>query len=252
MIDLHSHILPGIDDGARTLAESIGIAEAAVRDGLSTLAAPPHVRDDYPTAVETMKRLLGELHETLASRAIELKVVGGAEIAITALGRLTENDLHRFALAGNPRYLLLEFPYFGWPLSLEVEIGRLDVLGITVVLAHPERNPEVQRDTARLAPAVSAGALVQLTAASVDGRLGSRARGTSFELIESGLAHLVASDAHSPDVRAIGLSKAVEAIGDPSLANWLVEEVPRAIVDDGPIPPRPPAHGKTRRRWGRR
>lgn len=239
MIDLHSHILPGIDDGARTLDDSIEMALAAVDGGISTVAATPHVRDDYPTLAGTMERLLGALREALAFLSIDLRVLGGAEIAISSLRALEQDDLRRFALAGNPRYLLLEFPYFGWPLSLEMEIGRLGALGVTVVLAHPERNPEVQLAPERLKAAVSAGALVQLTAASVDGRLGSRTRRTAFELIQNGLAHLIASDAHLPSVRSIGLQDAFQALSQSDLAQWFVEDVPRAIVEDTPIPPRP-------------
>jgi protein-tyrosine phosphatase len=239
VIDLHSHILPGIDDGARTLGDSIEMALAAVDGGISTVAATPHVRNDYPTAAETMERLLGVLREALAWLSIDLRVLGGAEVAIPSLRAMGRDDLRRFALAGNPRYLLVEFPYVGWPIGLEADIEQLRSLGITPVLAHPERNPDVQLAPKQIELAVSAGALVQLTAASVDGRLGSRTRRTAFELIQNGLAHLIASDAHLPSVRSIGLQDAFQALNQSDLAQWLVEDVPRAIVEDTPIPPRP-------------
>jgi protein-tyrosine phosphatase len=239
VIDLHSHILPGIDDGARTLDDSIEMALAAVNGGISTVAATPHVRKDYPTLAGAMERLLGALREALAFLSIDLRVLGGAEIAISSLRALEQDDLRRFALAGNPRYLLVEFPYFGWPIGLEADIEQLRGLGITPVLAHPERNPDVQLAPEQIKLAVSAGALVQLTAASVDGRLGSRTRETAFELIRNGLAHLIASDAHLPSVRSIGLQGAYQALNESELAHWLVEDVPRAIVEDTPIPPRP-------------
>src|SRR5204862_3206265 len=106
---------------------------------------------------------------------------------------------------------------------------------------HPERNADVQRDPDELRPLVDAGALVQITAASVEGRIGRSSRSAAFELIERGLAHLLASDAHTPDVREAGLLGAVEAIGDLPLARWLTLEVPMAIVTDAPIPRRPDA-----------
>jgi protein-tyrosine phosphatase len=152
-------------------------------------------------------------------------------------------------LAGNPRYVLLEFPYQGWPLELAQRVFELRASGVTPVLAHPERNSEVQSDPERLGNLVSAGALVQLTAASVDGRIGRPSSKCAVRLLELGLAHLIASDAHSPDVRSIGLRTAAEALGDDRLARWLTVEVPAAILEDTPVPDRPPAPRP--RRWMR-
>jgi len=247
-VDLHSHILPGIDDGARSLEESVEIAIAAVRDGTTIMAATPHVRDDFPTAATTMERLVLELREILYAKGIELQVLGGAEIAIQNLQVLDPEEQRRFALGSNPHYLLVEFPYFGWPLSLENEIWKLKQRGITPVIAHPERNPQVQEATRQIAPLVAAGALVQLTAASVDGRLGRRCRNASRELIAAGNAHLIASDAHWPGLRKAGTSGAAKALRDPELARWLTRDVPAAIVKDLPIPERPQRKRRTLRR----
>ena len=247
MVDLHTHILHGVDDGARTLEESVEIAIAAARDGTTVMAATPHVRDDFPTAVETMERLVSELRETLSEREIGLEIVGGAEIAIESLKMLDDDELRRLGLGGNPRYLLVEFPYVGWPLSLESEIRRLRERDITAVIAHPERNPSVQEGPARIGSLVAAGALVQLTAASVDGRLGRRARKTAHGLIAAGHAHLIASDAHWPGLRRAGTSSAAAALRSAELGRWLTRDVPAAIVQDLPIPKRP----ETGRRVGR-
>ena len=95
MVDLHSHILPGVDDGSRSFEESIEVAVAAVRDGTTIMAATPHVRDDYPTDVETMERLVSELNEILRQRRIDLQILGGAEIAIPSLLILNDDELHR-------------------------------------------------------------------------------------------------------------------------------------------------------------
>ena len=103
----------------------------------------------------------------------------------------------------------------------------------------------------QLAPIVEGGALVQLTAASVDGRLGRRPRDAAFRLLELGLAHLLASDAHAPSIRQIGMSSAAEAIGDPALARWLTVEVPAAIVGGEHIPARPLAPRRRRFGWVR-
>src|SRR5664280_2348654 len=248
MVDLHSHILAGVDDGARSLEESVEIAIAAARDGTKIMAATPHVRDDFPTAVATMERLVLELNEALREKEIELQILGGAEIAIPSLQTLDADELRRLGLGGNPNYLLVEFPYFGWPLSLESEIWNLKRRGITPVIAHPERNPQVQEAPARIGSLVAAGALVQLTAASVDGRLGRRNRKTAHELIAAGHAHLIASDAHWPGLRRAGTSSAAAALHNPELAHWLTHAVPAAIVDDLPIPARPRNRSRVRRR----
>ena len=116
------------------------------------------------------------------------------------------------------------------------------------MIAHPERNGEVQRNPEKLRPLVDAGALVQITAASLDGRIGRSSQSAAFELIDLGLAHLLASDAHTPDVREAGLLRAVEAIDEPELARWLTVQVPMAIVTDGPIPRRPQTRKRRRLR----
>lgn len=239
MLDLHAHVLPGLDDGPATLAESLDFARAAVADGITVLAATPHVRDDFPTTPETMERALADVRAAVAEAGLPLDVRGGGEIALELLPTLEETTRARFGLAGNAAYLLVEFPYVGWPLSLPDEVFRLRAAGVTAVIGHPERNAEVQAEPERLRPLVETGALIQLTAASVDGRLGRRCRAAAFGLLELGLAHLVASDGHGPAIRAVGLSAAVAAIDDRRLGAWLVEDVPGAIVGGLPLPPRP-------------
>jgi protein-tyrosine phosphatase len=247
VIDLHSHILPGVDDGARTMLDSLEIARAAWADGVEAIAATPHVRADYQTRADTMARLVGVLREHLRRHAIPLDILPGGEVAVEQLRALPSGELRRFGLGGNPRYLLVEFPHESWPILLGQEIARLRQDGITVVLAHPERNPEIQQAPEALEPFVAAGALVQLTAASVDGRFGKGALGAARRLLESGLAHLIASDAHLHEIREAGLRSACEAIGDAELALWLSSAVPGAIVGDLTIPPRPASRG--RRGW---
>jgi protein-tyrosine phosphatase len=246
MIDLHSHILPGVDDGPRTLDGSLEIASAAVEDGIELVAATPHVRDDYPTPVATMERLVDELRAALQREHIPLELRSGGEIALEQLDVLATEELRRFGLAGNPRFLLIEFPYYGWPLQLSDRIVHLRRLGITAVLAHPERNSDVQAAPERLRPLTAAGALIQITAASVEGRLGDASRTAAGRLIELELAHLLASDAHAPSLRSVGMTMAARALRDDVLAGWLATDVPSAIASDRPFPERP------RQRWRRR
>jgi len=249
VIDLHSHILPGVDDGAGTLEDAIEIARSAVADGIEVIAATPHVRDDHPTTPEAMEQGVGELRRALAQAGVELDVRKGGEISFEWLARLPPHDLRRFGLGGNPGYLLVEYPYYGWPIGFDQQLFLLKAAGCTPVLAHPERNGDVIASPERLRPLVDGGALVQVTAASLDGRLGRGPRDCGLELIDAGLAQLLASDAHHASIREIGMSAAAEAIGDETLARWLTVEVPGAIIAGRPLPERP---AKRRRGWLRR
>jgi protein-tyrosine phosphatase len=238
VIDLHSHILPGLDDGMRTVEESVELARAAAEGGTEAIAGTPHVRDDWPTTPAAMEAALARVQAAVEAAGIPIRVLPGGELALPELDRDLE-ELRRFGLGGNPAYLLVETPYYGWPLDVEERFFQLRAHGITGVLAHPERNAEVQGDPERVARLVRAGALVQLTAASLEGRSGGRARAMGLHLIEQGLAHVVASDAHAPAVRGVGLDGVAEAIGDAELADWLTRGVPAAIVAGTELPPRP-------------
>jgi protein-tyrosine phosphatase len=245
MIDLHSHILPGLDDGARTLADSVDIARAALEDGITVIAGTPHVRDDWPTDADTMEQRVAELRAELEAARVPLDVRPGGEIALDWIVKLSVDELRRFGLGGS-RYVLVETPYHGWPLQLPSVLLSLRDQGVVPVLAHPERNVEVQSRPDRLASLAEAGILVQVTAASVDGRIGRRAADCGHRLIRGGVAHLLASDAHHASVRAVGMSAAAKAVGGGALAEWLTREVPAAILADAEIPPRPVS---SRRGW---
>jgi protein-tyrosine phosphatase len=241
LIDLHSHVLPGIDDGPATMEGSLQILRAAREDGITKLAATPHVRDDWRTAPETMERLVIEVNVAARAAAIGVEVLPGGELDLEYLETLDDDELRRFGLGGNPGVLLLEFPYVGWPIALRDLLFRLELRGFRAVIAHPERNAEVQAAPERLRELVDAGALVQVTAASLDGRLGGRTVACAQLLVREQLAHLIASDAHAPSIRAVGMTAAQEAVGDEALARWLTDGVPRALVDGTPLPPRPKA-----------
>jgi protein-tyrosine phosphatase len=239
LIDLHSHVLHGLDDGAADLAEAVEICRAASADGITILAATPHVRDDYPTTPDQMEARLAEVRSAAGDL---VALVPGGELDLAHLER---DDVRRFALGGGG-YLLVETPYVGWPPDIADRLLRLRVAGIGVVLAHPERNAHVQANPQLLAELVGFGVLVQLTAASVEGRLGERPKKTAHALLGLGLAHLIASDAHAPSIRAIGMAAAAKTL-DPELARWLTLHVPRAVLDGETLPPRPSV--RPRRRW---
>jgi protein-tyrosine phosphatase len=248
MIDLHTHVLPGIDDGPATISESLDILADSVGSGVRAVAATPHVRDDYPTTADVMEELVATLRMEAKANEIALDIMTGGEIALDRLAMTPTAELRRFGLAGNSRYLLIEFPYYGWPPNLAEQLASLRSAGFNSVLAHPERNADVQAGPGRLEPLVDSGTLVQLTSASLSGNLGRRCQTAAFRVLELGLAHMVASDVHASRGRS-GLSAVVEEISDEPLARWLTTDVPQAIVSDEPIPPRPAS--RRQRLWRR-
>jgi protein-tyrosine phosphatase len=246
VIDLHTHILPGFDDGVRTIEESRELARRAAEEGVTAIAATPHVRADYPTSVDAMERGVEELRADFGAQGIAVEVLHGGEISLEQLPRLGADELRRFTLAQSGRYVLIEFPYSGWPAGLETALYTVSLAGLTPILAHPERNLEVQRDPVGLQPVVDRGALVQVTAASLDGRLGRSSKATAERLLQLGLAHVLASDAHTPEIRAAGLLAAARSVGDERLARYLTQEAPAAIVAGETLPERPSAAQKRR------
>jgi protein-tyrosine phosphatase len=251
MIDLHAHILPGLDDGVSTVEEACELARRAAADGVTAIAATPHVREDYPTTPAQMEAAVGALRQNLRVADIAVDILPGGEIALDRLSLLDREDLLRFSLAQSGRYLLVEFPYVGWPLALETSLWKVQAAGLVPIIGHPERNREVQERPGLLAPIVAGGTLVQVTAASLDGRLGRSSQRTALALLKDGAAHLIASDAHGAAVREAGLADAVAAVDDAPLARYLTEEVPAAIVAGDTLPMRPDRTA-TRGLWRRR
>jgi protein-tyrosine phosphatase len=243
VIDLHSHILPGVDDGPRTLEGSLELARVAVAAGTRTIAATPHVNERSGVDPERIAAGLDELRPALAAAGIPLEVVPGGEIAIWRLVDLDAAALRGFALGGGP-YLLVESPFS--PVVGDFEPLVLDVhaRGHRVLLAHPERCPAFQRDPARLERLVDAGVLTQITAGSMAGAFGSTVRRFTIAMLREGLAHVVASDAHDAVQRPPGLRDGFTALerelpGVGEHATWLTQAAPRAVLDGEPLPERP-------------
>lgn len=257
MIDLHCHLLPGIDDGPATMAEAVAMARAAWEQGTRTVVCTPHMHPSYPTRVERIHEGVAALREALAGAEVPLEVLPGAEISLEWLPRLGDARLAEATLGGGG-WLLLEMPFAGWPLRLPEILRDLEMRGYRAVLAHPERADAVQRAPDRMRDLVGRGALVQLTAGSFAGEHGPAARRTAATLLASGMAHLLASDAHTagpwrgPELEP-GLLAAAEAAGVHAQAlRWMVQDGPAAILAGGPVRPprltpgrRPPAAGRS-------
>ena len=244
MIDLHSHILPGLDDGPRTMAGSLDLARAAVDTGTTTILATPHINDYARIDPPLIAATLEELRAALAEADIPLEVLPGGEIAIWRLVDLDDETLRGLALGGGP-YLLVESPFSPAVGDFEPMVLDLHARGFRVLLAHPERCPAFQREPARLEHLVEAGVLLQITAGSMAGAFGSTVRRFTTAMLREGVAHVVASDAHDHVQRPPGLKIGFPAVerdlpGIVHHARWLTEVVPRAVLDGAPLPPRPP------------
>ncbi len=238
MIDLHSHVLPGIDDGPATIEGSIEFARAARAAGTRRLVATPHVSLRYPNDAATIARALGALRERLAAEDVNLEVVGGAEIAVARLPDIPREELTRLGLGGGP-WLLIEPPFVAAMGGLERIVLAIPREGQRVLLAHPERCPTFQRDPEMLARLVEGGIATSITAGSLTGRFGEAVRAFALELVRAELVHNVTSDAHDPVRRPPSVLAELEQAGLAPLAGWLTEEVPAAILRGEDIPARP-------------
>ncbi len=248
MIDLHSHLLPGIDDGPADDAGSIALAREAAAAGVTVMAATPHLRADFPSVrVEELERRVENLREQLRAESIALELVAGGEVDVLWAQGASDEMLRAASYGGHGTDLLVETPYGPVPEMFEDLLFRIQVRGFRVLLAHPERNDAFQRDPSRLERIVDRGALVQLTASSVVGS--GRARRLSQRLIESGAAHVIAGDLHRPGGRRASVAEAATAAGERG--RWMVTEAPAAILAGRPLPPVPDA-APHRRVWFRR
>lgn len=235
MIDLHCHILPGVDDGALDLRDSAGMARQAAADGIEAICATPHIRHDHDVRIEEIAGRVATLNSHLNEEGIPVVVLQGGEIAETAVEALSEEELALVALGGG-RWVLLE-PAPG-PLtdSLSRRVEHLAERGHRALIAHPERHLSADMYE-RIARLLAAGALVQATA---DFFLRERFAAGMLALAEMGLVHVLSSDAHSSHGgRPVHLSAALQKLGEveplaPHL-DWIAETAPRAIVEGQPL-----------------
>jgi len=238
VIDLHCHVLPGIDDGPETIEGSLALARASAAAGVRTIVATPHVSARYPNQHETIRERVDELSGLLAAEGVEIEILTGAEIAMTAVAEIEDSELERLRLGGG-EWTLLEPPFSSVAPALEMIVGDLQRRGNRILLAHPERCPAIHRDPRMLRSLVAGGVLTSITAGSLVGRFGSTVRRFALQLVEDELVHNVASDAHDLDGRAPGIREELAQAGLGELTEWLTEEVPTAILHGGPVPVQP-------------
>ena len=252
-VDLHTHILPGLDDGAASLAEAARMARVALADGIGRMAATPHGLRLPPGADQAaLATRVAELASFLKARALPLQVVVGAETALIPF-LPQQIDAGQAVTLNGSRYLLLEFPYRGLPTRVEEMLFQVQVRGLVPILAHPERNAQLQRSPELLARWVERGALVQVTAGSLLGHFGRGPQHAAERFLEAGLAHVIASDAHNaeerPPILSLAQAKAAEITGE-ARAQAMVSSTPAAILDDLPLEFEPPRLVEKKRWFG--
>lgn len=243
MIDLHAHILPGLDDGPATLEASAEMAIAAVAAGTRVMAATSHINRGFGLGPDDLAAARAVVSERLSADGIALEVVQGGEVSLARLEDLGEDDLRALTLGDGP-WLLLECPLSPYAPAMEPAVRELRRRGLEVLLAHPERSPGLMRSPRPLERLIEAGAFAQLTSTSFSGRFGEPARKAAFEMLERGLGHVIASDGHGADGRPPDLTCALEALearyqAPHDLFGWATTGVPGAIVSGQQPPPRP-------------
>lgn len=237
MIDLHSHILPGIDDGAKTLDDSLEMARIAVADGIQTMACTPHIYPGmYMNDGPGITRARDALQQEFDQRGIALKLVVGADVHLVP-GLLDGIHTGRVPTLNGSRYLLLEPSHTTPPPGFEASVFNLVASGYTPVITHPERLLWIETHYPTFLRLIEQGAWMQVTAGALTGVFGSRAQYWGERFLGEGHTHILATDAHSTSRRKPQLSEAL-AVAERLLgreeALHLVSTRPQAVLDDLP------------------
>jgi len=254
-VDLHAHVLPGIDDGPPDLDESLAMLSAAAASGTTTIAATPHLRADFPDVqVDELANRCAELRAAIARAGLEIGLVCAAEVSLVWALEASDEELRLATYGQRGRDLLVETPTVNVR-GLGMVLHELRVKELRITLAHPERSAEFQRDPAQLGELVSQGVLLQVNADSLlRDRRGSPVGKLARQLCAEGLAHALASDGHRstswrPVTGLVRGAEAAAALVGVERAQWMLQAAPAAIIagTELPGPPAIVAH----RRWGK-
>ncbi len=243
MIDIHTHILPGVDDGPRDWEETIALLEEGIGDGITGAVCTSHVMDRLDATVENnLQQIFTRLEEKVRNAGLPISLWLGSEIHCQA------HFDHRSRVAtlnGNGKYLLIEFPMNDIPYNAPDMLFHLSLEGISPILAHPERNAAILRKPDLAYNLSMRGILFQLNAGSLTGQFGRDVKHLAFRMIENRMAHFIASDCHRKGIRPMHLKKAYHAVlerWDENTAAQLFEGNPKlavsgeSIQSDDPLP----------------
>jgi protein-tyrosine phosphatase len=247
-VDIHAHVLPGIDDGPGDMEQTIALLRAAADSGTSAIAATPHLRSDFPNVhVEELAERCQAVREAIDQHGLGVELVCAAEVSLVWAIEASDSDLVLASYAQRGTDMLVETPSFA--------VTGFDRLLYRLRAAGPERSPEFQRDRSALAELVRQGVLLQVNAESLAERLRRSSVGRlARNLCAEGLAHVIASDGHrGSEWRPVTrLAEAVDVAGavvGAERARWMMQTAPRAIIDGAQLPPAPAPEPKPLRRW---
>jgi protein-tyrosine phosphatase len=255
-VDIHAHVLYGIDDGPADRADAEAMLRTAARSGTATIAATPHLRSDFPDVqVEELAARADELRAWIADEGLEIELVNGGEVGLVWALDADDDSLRLASYGQLGSDLLIETPTT--IVGIEALLYQVRTRGYRVTLAHPERSREFQRDPSVLEALVERGILLQVNADAVcgDARRSPTAR-LAQGLCTDGLAHALASDSHRAaewrpvSVMPYAVAAAAELVG-AQRAEWMAVDCPAAIVAGQPLPAPPPIVAPQRRRWSR-
>lgn len=254
MIDIHTHLLYGADDGASTLEEALDMVRRAQADGITAMVATPHSTNLPPALVaDEIPRRVQALQEELDRNGMAVRLYPGLEnyLDLELPKRLEAG--HALPLNRGP-YVLVELPLTQYPLYTEHVLFELQIKGLVPVLAHPERNADVSRDHSLLERLVERGVLAQVTAASLLGAFGTEVKRSAEAFVKRRLVHIIASDAHGPaGHRSPVLSAAVAAASrlvGREQAQAMVTSLPQAILEGRRLAVEPPLPARRRFSFG--
>lgn len=241
MVDIHCHILPGVDDGADSLSSAVEMARMAAESGVDAIIATPHCNLPYNGENHDRSAAVAEqvsqLNQAIRAAQIPLTVYPGCEVLCTPeVPALLA--AHKLLPLSGGRYVLLEFFSDEDPDEMDNLLRTVSALGYTPVIAHPERYEAVQHLPQIVRRWFQSGYIIQLNKGSILGRLGRRSQHTAHRLLSLGLVHVVASDAHSPQIRTPALDQLYHCLSDRysiAYADVLLEQNPRRILENRPI-----------------
>lgn len=243
MFDIHYHLLFGVDDGPKTLEESLALAEASIAEGVTHIVCTPHSNDKYRFDPAVNRERLSLIEERLGGR-LTLGLGCDFHLSYDNIENLYK-DKARFTINGK-QYLLVEFPDFGIATNMEATFYEMTMSGVVPIITHPERNPTLQKDPSRMTEWIRLGCLVQVTASSLMGRFGQRAQAMSRDLLKKNWVHIIASDAHGVERRSPSMSKAYAVLQSEygrQTADRLCIENPKAIFFGEPLAEQPEPRG---------
>jgi protein-tyrosine phosphatase len=254
-VDIHCHLLPGIDDGAKDWEESLAMARLAVDDGTKTIIATPHQLGSYGHKHgDVIRGLVTDLQHRVAGEGVKLEILPGADVRIEEdlVNRLQTGEV--ITLGDHGRHVLLEMPH-ELLLPLEPILIQLSKSGIVGILSHPERNVGVIRCPTAIIPLVDAGCLMQVTAGSLCGAFGPACQQVAEWMLAQGLVHFIATDGHGQRSRRPLLRRAYERVvelADQETAVKLCQHNPALVAGGNPVPSGRRDESAVRHVWWRR